>query len=465
LIHPIPRDIWIRSTKLALPVAGAYLVIFAGLAAEFLIVGRALGGVGLAAIGLAGTFTLVLVLAFHALEIAVQAIAARRYGEGNREAAGAALDNGLLVSMVLGVPLSVALWYLGPWIFQSADSEAVAKLATTYFRWRVPGIPLLIGSLVIIGFFNAISRPIVPAALYGVILLLNGLLCWGLVGGHLGLPEMGIAGAGLAQTISLVCGVGLFCVVLALPRVRRRYGVFRMRRNYDPKLIVAILKLSGPVFVQQFLGNAGMFLFVLINSRVPDGGISLSATTITRQIGYLTYLPSLGFGIAAATLVGQYLGAKEPHRAAQSGYVCWLMGAIMMGVTGIAFIVFRDPLVQLFISHPRLMKPGAATGADDLARVAEMAGMIMVLIGTYQILESVNTIVGKALQGAGETYFVMMVSIGSQFLVFLPLAWFLALPMELGAWGSALAFALSLAFSALLLAFRFRAPGWRKVEV
>ncbi|HMX63600.1 MAG TPA: hypothetical protein PKD58_11080, partial [Candidatus Sumerlaeota bacterium] len=81
--------------------------------------------------------------------------------------------------------------------------------------------------------------------------------------------------------------------------------------------------------------------------------------------------------------------------------------------------------------------------------------------GIYQIFESVNTIIGKALQGAGATMFVMMVNVGAQWLLFLPLAWFLALRMELGAVGSQFAMAIQLAVVAMIFIFKFRSQGWR----
>jgi len=465
LSPPIKDDIVRRALKLAIPVAAAYFVVFLGLVAEFVIVGRQpeLGGAGLAAVGLAGTFSLVLVLSFHALEIAAQSIIARRFGEQNFRAVGACLDNGLILAFLIGTPLTILLFFLGPWIFHTAESQTVTDLAIEYFRYRLPGIPFLIAILVMIGFFNAVSRPEIPAYLYVLVLTLNATLCWGLVGGRMGLPKMGIAGAGLAQTISVVIGFGIFVLRLSQPGIRRHFHLFQFRKHFSGRMNKALLKLAGPVFVQQFLGNLGMFLFVLINSKVPDGGISLSAATIARQVGYLTYLPSLGFGIAAATIVSQSLGAGKPDEAQRGAYTCWLLGASFMAVVGILFIVFQGPLVKLFLHPSNNGAPG--TGANDLARVAEMAQMLLIVVGTYQVLESVNTIIGKALQGAGATLFVMTVAVSAQWLVFIPLAWLLAIRWDFGAYGSIYAFAIQLSIVALIFVFKFRGGSWRTRQV
>lgn len=452
-----------RSLQLALPVSAAYLVVVLGLLAEFLIVGNVLGGPGIAAIGLAGTLALLLVLSCHALEVATQALIARRYGAGAFNSAGMILDNSIFIGVVIGVPVTVGLYFLGPEIFSAAEDPEIRRLAFEYFRWRLPSIPMVVLVLVLIGFFNAIGRPRIPMVVYAVVLTLNALLCFMLVGGRAGLPAMGLKGAGLAQSLSTATGLALFLAILCRQHYRQHFQVLRLWKHFSFATQRRILKLAGPVFVQQFFGNFGIFLFVLINAAVPDGGVSLSASTIARQIGYLTYLPSIGFGIAAATLVGQYLGARQPRRAAMGAYTCWVLGASLMAFFGLIFIIFRHPLVAAFLRFSGTEE--GETGAGDPLAVAALAALLLILVGLYQVLESVNTIIGKALQGAGETVFVMTAAVATQWLIFLPLAWFLALPMELGAFGALWAFGIQLGVLALILMAKFRSPGWKRREI
>ncbi|CAN5506626.1 MATE family efflux transporter [soil metagenome] len=455
-----------KALKLALPIAAGYLVVVAGLLVELYFVSNAhLGADAIGALGLASTLSLVLVLSFHAIEIATQAIAARRYGEGDPLAAGKTLDNALLVSFGLGIPLTLILYLLGDRVFASSKDPNVTRLALEYFRWRLPSVPLMIGSLAVIGFFNAVGKPAIPMAVFAVILTANGLLDAVLIKGAFGIPAMGMRGAGLAQTISAGAGFLVFLAILLLPKHRQKYRPLHFLAHVDRAVMGPLMKLSGPVFVQQFLGNFGMYVFLLINSYVPDDGVSLSASTLARYIGYITYLPSLGFGIAAATMVGQALGAKDARRAYAGGFLCWLLGAIFMVSMGAVYIIFRNPLVSIFIQHVASTE-GAATGAashPELLR--EVASSLLVLVGAYQIFESVNTIIGKALQGAGATLFVMIVSVAMQWGVFIPLAYFLAIVMNLGAFGAVLALAIQLAIIALIFIFKYRAGGWMKVKL
>lgn len=464
MIRSITWPLFSRALRLAFPVAGAYLVIVLGLMVEFMIVGRELGGTAVAAVGLAGNFSLVLVLAFHALEIAAQAIIARRYGEGNLRQAGVCFNNSVVLAFGVGIPLTVVLYFVAPLLFRTAHNSVIEGLAVEYFHHRLPSIPFIIAILVFIGYFNAISRPVIPMLLYGVTLLLNAVLCYGLVAGRFGLPNLGVAGAGLAQTISSIFGFCCFLAVLARPQYRVTYQLFKFVRSWSAPVFKSVALLAAPVFVQQFFGNFGMFLFSLINARVPDGGVSLSAVTIARLIAYLTYLPSVGFGIAAATMVGQYLGAEKPREAQQSGYVCWLIGAVIMTAGGIFFVLFRHPLIKLFISASDT-EMVAQTAADNYQSVAMVVTMLLIIIAIYQPLEAVNTIIGKALQGAGDTFFVMWVSVLGQWGIFLPLAYFLAIPMELGAFGTIYAFAVQLCIISLIFMFRYRGEAWRKKKL
>lgn len=125
-------------------------------------------------------------------------------------------------------------------------------------------------------------------------------------------------------------------------------------------------------------------------------------------------------------------------------------------------MLLRHPLVDQFL-HSRAST--AASGAADPARVRELAASLLLVVGGYQLLESANTILGKALQGAGATFYVMVVSIIGQWVLFLPLAWWLALPMGLGAFGPLMAFAAQVGFTGTCFLIKFSKQGWTRKSV
>lgn len=444
-----------QALGMAGPIAAAYLVVVAGLLVEVLIIGNEIGGLGVAAYGLAGTLSLVMVLAFHAIEIATQSIVARRYGEGNLLAAGEVLDNSLALSFAFGIPLTISLYGFGSRLFGASDPE-VEALAIQYFLWRLPSIPFFIAALAMIGFFNAIGRPKVPMFVYAAILLLNALFCFLLVRGELGLPRMGIAGAGAAQSIAALAGFAIFLRILTHRHYRMRFRVLSFGAHLNRRIMRALMLLGAPVFIQQLLGNFGFYIFMIINGKISDEGVSLAAATIARHVGYITYLPSLGFGVAAAAMASRGLGAGKSRDAAQAVWVCWGMGAAFMVTIGVLFILFREWLAVQFLTE-------TDSGSEaHAAAVAATAASLLVIVGCYQIFESLNTILGKALQGAGATIFVMITSVSFQWGVFIPLAYFLALPMGWGAQGALLAMAIQLALAGTTFLIKFSMGGWKK---
>jgi MATE family multidrug resistance protein len=450
-----------RALKIGIPVAAANLVVAATLMIELLIVGNEVGSNAVGAVHLAATLTLVLVLAFHSIEIAGQAIVARRFGEQNYKATGACLDNALLLSGVFGLAITICLFALGPQVFFAKDPE-VTSLAFEYFRWRLPSIPMLIAVLAMIGFLNGIGKPKVPLAIYATVLLMHLFLVYGLVGGHFGFPRLEVRGAGLASTISTATGMVTFLFYLARPKMRKMYGVFNFRANLDKKIFVSLVTLGSPIFLQQLLGNASIFLFQTINSRVDDGGISLDASAIGLAFANIATLPGFGFGIAAATMAGQYLGAKKPARAELAIKTCWLLGAIYMCSLGVLYMIFGESITRQFFI--RTQETGLADPAY-LEAVSMMGRKVFLVLGMYQVFDSMNTILGKALQGVGLSRFVLVANGMSQWLVFLPLAAFLTAKTPLGGLGSWIAMGIYLGLNAVMFARKFVGGEWKNTIV
>ncbi len=455
-------DLISKALKLALPISGGYLLVVGTLLFEVGVIGHDVGGTGVAAIGLAATLSLVIVLAFHAVELANQTIVARRYGEGNLKETGRCLDNALLLSFGISVPLTGLLFLLGPRIFFLAASREIELLAFDYFRWRLPGIPFFVALLAMIGFFNGISRPKVYVFIFAAILIIDVALIYLLVGGRMGFPAMGIKGAGLAASLSAFIGFVIFLGVLMKRRYRETYGCFQFSTSIDKRVLAKLMGLGTPIFVQQFFTNFSIYLFQLLISAIPDGGISLAASTIARNVSFLTYLPSLGMGIAAATMVSQHLGAADHQPAKQSGFACWALGAIFMVSAGLVFILFGEPLSRIFLEASASTN-GDAMLASDQAKTIKLAGQLLLIVGVYQIFESMNTILGKALQGAGITRFVMISTVAMQWLFFLPVAYVLAIQMGYGAIGAWIAFGTQISVLGVVFFIKFRAGAWKQV--
>lgn len=448
-----------RALKLGIPAAAAYVVVVITLMLELLIVGNEVGSKAVGAVSLASTFTLVLILGFHAIEIAGQAIVARRYGERQFEAAGACLDNALVVSVAAGAVITLALFGIGPQIFAHAKDPEISALAYEYFYWRIPSIPCLIAILAMIGFFNGIGRPKVPLVIYSVVLAMHMALMWLLVGGHFGFPALGVKGAGLAASISTAVGFCTFIGYLMLPGIRRQYGMLRFRHNVRPEGLLALGSLSLPIFIQQIFANLGSFIFQSINSGVDDGGVSLTASAVALNFSHATALPGLGFGITAATLAGQYMGAKQPRRAEVAVHVCWFIAATYMIAMGVLYIFFGGWITAQFLRSQQGMS------ASHNAAVIAMGTAIFIVLGSYQIFEATTSVLSKALQGLGHTKFVMMANFATQWILLLPACYLLAIVFDLRAFGAWIASMLFLAANSCVYFWKFSRGEWKSISL
>lgn len=449
------KPLVLRALKIGLPLAIANLVVAASLGVELLLVGQLVGPRAVGAVSLAANLTLVLILAFHAIEIAGQAIVARRFGERNFEAAGACLDNALLMAAGSGLVILGGLSLLGPGILGAHDPE-VAALAYEYFRWRLPSIPFLIAILAIVGFYNGIGQPKVPMVIYAIVLLFHPLLLW-LLAGKAG---MGVRGAGLAASISTGTGLAVFLGHLATPALRARFGHFRFARNVEGAVLKVLAVLGAPILAQQILGNASAFLFQRINAELPDGGTALTAGAVGQVCAQLSNLPGFGMGIAAATLAGQYLGARKPQRAELAVRICLLLGAAYMVTMGILYLALGEAITRQFV-----LRTQTDMATEEVAAAVRLGGHVFIIIGLYQVFDAANTIFAKALQGVGLTKFVLFSNMASQWLVFVPLAWYLTLHTPLGGLGGWIAMGTYLAINAVVFYWKFRTGTWKSVRL
>jgi MATE family multidrug resistance protein len=164
----------------------------------------------------------------------------------------------------------------------------------------------------------------------------------------------------------------------------------------------------------------------------------------------LSFMPGFGFALAATTLVGQSLGAKDPEGAEQRGYTAYRMGAVLMGAVGLAFLLFPAQIVGFFTND---------------AQVIAIGTMPLRMVGLIQPLLAATMIFTGGLRGAGDTRWPMIVTGGSIWLVRLPLAYLCALVFDWGLQGAWAAFILDLVLRGTLNFLRFRSGRWKTVKV
>jgi putative MATE family efflux protein len=240
-------------------------------------------------------------------------------------------------------------------------------------------------------------------------------LNFGLIFGMFGLPAMGLVGAGLATLLSQgVAAVLLFW----LSRRPRAPEVLRLRpRDFaDARdLLPETLRLSLPAVAERVVMNAGMMsYFALLGTY---GAEAVAAYTVGVRILSFSWIPGMGFSTAAATLVGQALGAGEPRQAARAGWRSARLCLIASAGLGIGFVLGRETLARLFVPN-------------DPA-VVEAMGPFMLMLGIAQPFLALHFTLGGALRGAGDTVTPLWAAILGNWALRVPLAYLAAFVLDL----------------------------------
>ena len=406
-----------------------------------------LGAVAVATVGLTESMLALLYALAIGLAMAATALVARRIGERDRERAARTAVQAIALGVSISVPLGVAGALLAPRLLalMGASPDVVAS------GWKFTAV-MLGGNIVIVFLFliNAIFRGAGDAAVAMRVLWLanaiNLVLDPCLIFGWGPFPALGVTGAAVATTT----GRGL-AVVLQLVTLARGTGHLSIRREHlglDRRTMVSLLRLSGSAIVQSLIGTASWIGLVRILSGF--GSAALAGYTIAIRIIVFALLPSWGMSNAAATLVGQNLGAKKPERAARSVYLAGLYNMVFLGAVGLVFVAAPGALVGLF-THDPAVRPIATQGLRIIA-----AGFLFYAWGMVLV---------QAFNGAGDTWTPTVINLFIFWLWEIPLAYVLAVRAGFGPRGVFVAIATAFSTLAVVGAVLFRRGKWRGKKV
>lgn len=404
-----------------------------------------LGSAALGAVGMASFATFMSQAFIMALGTGVQAIAARRLGEGRASEVAVPLNGGLLLALVLGLPIAGLMWLLSPVIFAllSDDPEVVA-LGIPYWQSRIFSLVAVGMNFCFRGYWNGINR----SGLYLLTLLVmhavNIFLNYVLIYGKLGAPALGTTGAGIGTTISLWVGTLVYIYF------GRRYASDAgfLRGLPDAATLRGMLRLSLPSGIQQLFFAAGLTALSYIVGKV--GTHELGAVNVLLNVTMVALLPGLGFGIVAASQVGQALGRKDPDDARRWGWDVTRVGAVTLALLGLPMFLFPEPILRVFIDDPTAL---------------EVARLPLRLSGGLIAIEGVAAVLTNALIGAGDTRRIMFLSVGAQWLLFLPVAYLVGPTLGYGLLGVWVAYLTYRALLAALVAAMWAGGRWVGIRV
>jgi putative MATE family efflux protein len=433
----IPRAVFLLAIPMILELSleSVFAVV------DIFFVGK-LGQNAIATVGLTeSVITLVYSIAIG-LSTAATAIVARRTGEKNAAAAAQAGVQSLLVAVVLSLFISVTgvLFASDILRFMGASAEVVQEGAP-FTRIMFGGNVVIMLLFLINGIFRGAGDAAMAMKSLWTASLINIILC------PVCIHFFGLKGAAIATVIGRSSGVAYQCYHLF-----RGSGLLQFSRRYftpDVTIIRSIIRIAWPATLQ-FIIASGSWI-ILTRLVAETGGTTASAG---YQIAFRNFvffiLPAWGLSNAAATLVGQNLGAQQWERAEQSVWLTAKYNAIFMSFVMLLFLFFATPIVGIFTHDAGVLHYGAQA---------------LQIIGSGYIFYGIGMVMTQALNGAGDTRTPTVINFICFWLFQIPLAYFLSNNFQLRSTGAFLAIPLAETLIALIAWYYFRKGRWKTVKV
>ena len=383
----------------------------------------------------------------------VTTFVAQYYGAERYDRIGPALWQGVYVSLLGGLAIVCASPFAEPVFRLVGHSPLVQQNEVDYFQVLCLGAGAYSASYALSGFFSGRGKTWPVLWVNVATTVVNLVLDYALIFGRWGFPELGIRGAGIA---TVVAGVFSLLMFLALLCSRSNNNTFHTIKGWrlEKDLFVRLLRYGFPSGVQFFLEMAGFTAFVLLVGRL--GIASLAATNIAFNINTLAFMPMIGCGIAVSVLVGQYLGGDNPDRAQSAVYSGFHLTLVYMLSIAAAYVLVPDVFVAPF-----------ALRADP-AGFSEIYGYSIILlrfVAVYSVFDTMNIVFCSAIKGAGDTRYVMLITVILSVFVFILPVYLAVVVFELGlmvAWIFATAYIISLGF---IFYLRFIGGKWKTMRV
>jgi putative MATE family efflux protein len=435
--------------RLAAPVLGEQLLLMLVVLSDTILTGRRLSETHLAAMSQMAYVMWLLTNLFVAVDSGATALVARFVGAGDTPLACRVTNQAFLLGVSLAGCVTLAgLCFTEPLVAAMGLPAEPAALAVRYLRILLPALPLMmvlsVGNACLRGAGDTVSGFVAMIAMNVV----NVLVSWGLVCGWGPLPELGWDGV----AIGTAAGYSVGGLTMGARLILGRFGLRLQWRMLRPDVALArrLLRIGVPAGADVMTIVACQFWFKRIVNDL--GSLAAAAHGVAISIESLAYLPGTAFQVAATTLSGQHLGAKNQRQAAHSVLVACLAGVGLMSTVSLIFFLAAEPLAWLFLS-PEQGEIALRTAA--LLRIVAMALPAL----------AINMVLTGALRGAGDTRWPLAFSLVGMLAVRIPLAYWLTQSLDWGVAGAWYAMAADIYVRCLLVVGRFLHGGWKRVEV
>jgi putative MATE family efflux protein len=402
-----------------------------------------LGPNAVATVGLTESMLALVYTAAMGLSIGVTAMVARRIGEKNPAGAAEAAVQGIALGLIVAATTGTLGAIYAPRLLglMGASPEVIA-IGSGYTRVMLGGNVVIVLLFLINATFRGAGDAAIAMRVLWLANWINILLGPCLIFGLGPFPELGVKGAAIATTIGR--GTGVLYQVYRLMRRDGRIVIHRDQLRLRPAVMRTLLRLSGTGTFQVLVGTASWIWLMRIMSTF--GAQAVAGYTIGVRIIIFALLPSWGLSNAAATMVGQGLGAGKPDRAERAVWLAGLYNMFFLGAVGLVFVLLANPIVTLFTTDPA---------------VAPVAAACLRIVSYGYVFYAWGMVLTQSFNGAGDTWTPTWLNFCCFWLWEIPLAWVLAVHFGFGPRGVFLAITIAFSTLAVVSAILFRRGTWK----
>jgi putative MATE family efflux protein len=406
-----------------------------------------LGADAITTVGLTETGLLLLFVIAMGLGMGATALVARRIGEKDQAAAGVVAVQAIVVGLFISALTAVLGYFYGSDLLRvMGGSEDVVKMGTGYTQMILGGSATIFLLFLINAVFRGAGDAATAMRALWLANIVNMCLDPCLIFGVGPFPKMGVTGAAVGTTIGR--GIGVLFQLWVLTSGKGRLAVHASQLRIDFAVMVRLVRLSLSAMFQYLVQMASWIGLVRIMSSF--GSAAVAANTLAIKIIVFAILPSWGMSNAAATLVGQNLGARKPERAEKSVWRTGFYNMLFLGTVGLIFVVFAEKIIGAFTTDPAVF-PIAVSGLR--------------LLSYGYLSYGYGMVVTAAFNGAGDTFTPTILNLICFWVCQIPLGWLLAFHTSLATNGVFIAVLVSDSLLALLAILWFRRGKWKQTNV
>ncbi len=406
-----------------------------------------LGAEAVAAVGITESLLSIVYSLGVGFSVATTAMVSRRIGEKQPHRAALSTYQAIIVGTLVSVIIAIiGIIYASDILKLMGASEKIYTEMATYTAIMLGGNITIILLFIINAVFRSAGNPALSLRVLWIANLLNIILDPILIFGLGPIPALGLEGAAIATTIGR--GLALLYQIYLLVNGKQKIVLMKKHLIVSWTIIRRVFNLSLGAVSQHLISSASWIVLVRIIAEF--GSETVAGYTIVIRIIIFFLLPAIGIGNAAATLVGQNLGARQPERAVKSVKIAAAINGILLGAVALIFFIFPEHVLSFFITDPEVIASGK-TGLQIISTGFIFYGMSMVFV------ESIN--------GAGDTSTPVYINIFCFWILEIPLAWLLSIHMDMKETGVYLSIVIAESLMTLIAWIIFRRGKWKNRKV